>query len=265
MRAGIAIQPLTRNLIWLAALSLLALGGLGAILLTEAAQMINLPRAWVFWYFDHKDLISVILVLATVGLFLWHRRYRTVPNWLAGAYVLAMIACLFFIHLFAPYIWLRAQQHDAMFISVAEADKLLERDTDVLVLEINGDARAYPRDWIMVPHIAGDKVGGEEVAMTYCALSNLPQAFTTEPDGQPADYRVIAQVNNNLIFTDTNSGELYQQITGRGEYEGAERCVWDYCRWGARPLMWLMRKRSLRVCSLRLTPLGMRSWARGRC
>jgi hypothetical protein len=74
----------------------------------------------------------------------------------------------------------------------------------------------------MVPHIAGDNVGGEEVAMTYCALSNLPKAFTTQPGGEASDYRVIAQVHNNLIFTDTNSGELYQQITGRGEYEGTE-------------------------------------------
>ena len=222
MQADYTINTRTRNLVWIAALLLLALGGLGAVLLTEAAQVINLPRSWVFWYFDHKNLISLILVLATVALLLWHRRYQTVRNWLAWGYTLAIVACLFFIHLFAPYIWLRAQQHDAMFISVAEADKLLERTADVLVLEINGDARGYPRDWIMVPHIAGDNVGGEEVAMTYCALSNLPQAFTTEPGGQAADYRVIAQVNNNLIFTDTNSGELYQQITGRGEYEGME-------------------------------------------
>lgn len=210
MQSIVKIESATRYVIWLIALSLLALGGLGAILLTEAAQMINLPRSWVFWYFDNKNLISVILVLSTAALLLWHSRYRSVKNWLAWGYVLGMIACLFFIHLFAPYIWLRAQQHDAMFISVAEADKLLTREADVLVLEINGDARAYPRDWIMVPHIAGDNVGGEDVAMTYCALSNLPQAFTTKPGGDAADFRVIAQVNNNLVFTDTRSGELYQ-------------------------------------------------------
>lgn len=209
-------------IVWTAALLVLALGGLGAILLTEAGQIINLPRSWVFWYFKYKNLISLILVLVTTAFLLWHLKYRVAQNWIVWGYALAMVACLFFIQLFAPYVWLRAQQHDAMFVSVADADKLLDRETDVLVLEINGDARAYPRDWIMVPHIAGDNVGGVDVAMTYCALSNLPQAFTTQPAGEAADYRVIAQVNNNLIFTDTNSGELYQQITGRGEYEGSE-------------------------------------------
>lgn len=210
------------KLIMAAALIVLAVGGLGTILLTEAGQLLNMPRSWVFNFYHYRAAISIGLVLATGFILLWHWRHRLLKNWVASGFVLAMVACLFFINLFAPYVWLRAQQHDAEFISVAAADKLLEPDTDVLVLELNGDARAYPRDWIMVPHIAGDTVGGEEVVMTYCALSNLPQAFTTEPGGQAADYRVVAQVNNNLIFSDTESGEVYQQITGRGEFEGGQ-------------------------------------------
>lgn len=205
-----------------AGLVVLAIGVLGAILLSEVGQVLNLPREWVVDFFYHRFSISAALVIATLVLWMLQRQYRAVQGWVAGAFALAMLACLFFMHLFAPYVWLRAQQHDAQFISVAAADRLLAADTDVLVLEVNGDARAYPRDWIMVPHIAGDNVGGEEVAMTYCALSNLPQAFTTEPGGVTADYRVIAQVNNNLIFTDTNSGELYQQITGAGEYASSQ-------------------------------------------
>ena len=128
----------TRNIIWLAALALLGLGGLGAMLLTEAAQMVNLPRSWVFTYFKYRMPISLLLVAGTVALWFWHRRHSTVANWVARGYVLAMVACLFFIHLFAPYVWLRAQQHEAVFISVAEANRLLQGDADVLVLEING-------------------------------------------------------------------------------------------------------------------------------
>ena len=55
MTTAYAGNTSSRNLIWLAALSLLAFGGLGAILLTEAAQMINLPRSWVFWYLQCKS------------------------------------------------------------------------------------------------------------------------------------------------------------------------------------------------------------------
>ena len=125
---------------------------------------------------------------------------------------------LFLSNWFASEVWLRAEHHTAKFITVAEASDLLDDNADVFVLEINGDARAYPRDWMQVPHIAGDKVGGQDTVMTYCALSNLPVAFNPSLSGKDTEFRVIAQVNNNLIFSDRNSGELIQQITGTAEY-----------------------------------------------
>ena len=206
----------------LLAAAALMIGVLGAILLTEAGQILDLPRDWVFSFYRYRLEISAALIAVTLLLVYLHFRQHSTRHWLLGCYVASILACHFFINLFAPYVWLRAQHHSAVFISVTEADSRLQPDDDVLVLEVNGDARAYPRDWIMVPHIAGDTVGGEEVVMTYCALSNLPQAFTSTPGGDTAEFRVIAQVNNNLIFSDTESGELYQQITGRGEYYGTQ-------------------------------------------
>lgn len=119
------------------------------------------------------------------------------------------------VNYFVPYIWLRGHHHTAEFISVTEADVLLVDEDDVFVLEIGGDARAYPRDWMMIPHIAGDTVDGNEVVMTYCALTNLPQAFNSYIDGDKANLKVLSQVHNNLVMVDANSGELYQQITNR--------------------------------------------------
>ena len=50
--------------------------------------------------------------------------------------------------------------------------------------------------------------------MTYCALSNLPQAFSSSIDGEQANLKVVSQVHNNLVMVDSNTGKLYQQITG---------------------------------------------------
>jgi hypothetical protein len=132
-----------------------------------------------------------------------------------------------------PEIWLRGHHHTAEFISVPEADAMLEDDADVFVLEINSEARAYPRDWMMIPHIAGDTVGGEEVVMTYCALSNLPLPFSSLVQGEESHLKVVSQVHNNLVMVDENSGELYQQITsttpdGSGQLDprAAQRMPW---------------------------------------
>ena len=50
-------------------------------------------------------------------------------------------------------------------------------------------------------------------AMTYCALSNLPLAFSSAIEGENANLKVVSQVHNNLVMVDANSGKLYQQIT----------------------------------------------------
>ncbi len=200
------------------ALVALAVGGYGAIALTEVGQMINLPRSWVFGFFEHRYLLNIIIVILAViavGLALSSSFIRR--RWVL-LYSLAIVACLFFINIFAPELWLRAQQHNASFMSLSQADQRLDEDDDVFVLEINGDARAYPRDWMQLPHIVGHNVGGQDTVMTYCALSNLPLAFDPKLDGKNTDFRVIAQVNNNLIFTDRNSGELIQQVTATAEY-----------------------------------------------
>ncbi|MCP4769666.1 MAG: DUF3179 domain-containing protein [Gammaproteobacteria bacterium] len=195
-----------------------AIGLFGTAAMTELGQLVDMPRSWIFGFFQYKTWFNLALVALSVAAIYLNRIsliYKPAP---VAIYALAMVACLFFINWFAAEVWLRSQHHDAEFVSVTEADSLLEDSTDVFVLEIDGDARAYPRDWMQLPHIAGDQVGGQNTVMTYCALSNLPMAFDPDSNGSGSNFRVIAQVHNNLIFTDRNNGELYQQITATGEY-----------------------------------------------
>jgi hypothetical protein len=134
-------------------------------------------------------------------------------HWLASSYVVILLGTLFLTNYFVPDIWLRGHHHTAKFIPVSEADTLLDEKADVFVIEIAGEARAYPRDWMMVPHIAGDKIGGEDVVMTYCALSNLPLAFSSHLDDQEINLKVVSQVHNNLVMVNSRNGDLFQQIT----------------------------------------------------
>ncbi|GAD89888.1 hypothetical protein VHA01S_029_00210 [Vibrio halioticoli NBRC 102217] len=200
----------------------LVIGGLGSVALTEGGQLINMPRDWVFTLFQYKGLLTVAMLLLAVAALWLSTRNKVFSKMVLSLYVVSILGCTFLINWFAPDFWLRSQQHNASFMSVEEADSRLQSNDDVFVLEINGDARAYPRDWMQLPHIAGDVVGGEDTVMTYCALSNLPMAFNPNMNGQPTDFKIIAQVHNNLIFTDRNSGELIQQVTATAEYSQTE-------------------------------------------
>jgi hypothetical protein len=193
-------------------------GAYGTFALTEAGQVIDMPRDWFVFAFKYRYYLSIFLVIVFLLVLGLQPVKQTFRPFFLIIYSLLVAACVFFIHFFAPEVWLRSEHHTASFMSVEDADARLSDDADIFVLVINGDARAYPRDWMQLPHIAGDEVGGEDTVMTYCALSNLPLAFNPVINGKETDFRVIAQVNNNLVFADKNSGELVQQITGLTEF-----------------------------------------------
>ena len=192
----------------------------GTTVLTEAGQMLNLPREWLVEFFRYRVPVSLGIGVALVFIGFIQLKHRVVGRLTFISLLTLSTLGLFMINRFVPNHWLRSQHLTAEYTSVEIADKLLHKDDNIFVLEINGDARAFPRDWMMLPHFAGDQIGGEEVAMSYCVLSNLPLAFSSRLDGQLTDYKVIAQAHNNLIFTDIISGELIQQITGTAEFSG---------------------------------------------
>lgn len=88
----------------------------------------------------------------------------------------------------------------------------LQPDDEVIGLEVDGDARAYPVGWIARPHVVIDDVGGRPVAMTYCVLSHLAVAYRAELDGVRMRPVVMEQLENNLVTYDPQTDSILQQI-----------------------------------------------------
>ena len=190
----------------------------GSTVLTELGQVLNLPREWLIEFFRYRVSVSIGIIVTLAIVIYIQFVHKVVGKWLFISFLAMNVLGLFLINWFVADYWLRSLHLTAEYTSVEEANNLLHKDDDIFVLEINGDVRAFPRDWMMLPHFAGGKVGGEDFAMSYCVLSNLPLAFSSLFNGQLTNYKVIAQAHNNLIFTDRVSGELIQQITGTAEF-----------------------------------------------
>ena len=137
--------------------------------------------------------------------------------------------CVLFLYGF-PWVWvhiaLRNQKNSASYYPIEESWEWLSPSSTVVVLEKDGVARAHPDSHIMRPHLAGNEDGldGENVVMTYCALSNLGTGYIPEIDGEQVDLEVVAQHGNNLILRDNKTGEPIQQIYGHraGDGEGGQ-------------------------------------------
>ncbi|MGI9535523.1 MAG: DUF3179 domain-containing (seleno)protein [Desulfocapsaceae bacterium] len=135
---------------------------------------------------------------------------------------LALIAFLYGF----PWVWvhvaLRNQKKSATYYPIEEAWEWVNPSSGVVVIEKGGVARAHPDNHIMRPHLAGNEEGlnGENVVMTYCALSNLGTGYVPEIEGEEVELEVVAQHGNNLILRDNRTGEPIQQIYGHREKDG---------------------------------------------
>jgi hypothetical protein len=118
---------------------------------------------------------------------------------------------------FNPGLMFRSQQWGANFVGFDKTNQVLNDSDEVIVVEINGDARAFPDLFIIQPHIARDIIGGKEVVMTYCGLSHLGVAYAPFLNSQLVDLKVMSQLENNLIMWDTVTGIPIQQIPGKFE------------------------------------------------
>ena len=103
------------------------------------------------------------------------------------------------------------------FVSISEAEEWMESVEPVILVEINGDARAYPIQILMWHEIVNDEVGGKPVVVTFCPLCNTGIVFGRTVSGQELDFGTTGRLHNsNLIMYDRQTETWWQQATGEG-------------------------------------------------
>lgn len=156
-------------------------------------------------------LIGTSILLWTLGLMAYQQAF---PGSIGFPALIGVLAILFSVMgFFMPgYILFRAVK-EPVWLSAEEGNQHVSQDEPVIGLEINGDARAFPVDTILRPHLVHDKVGGEDVTMSYCMLCNSAMAFTAEMDGDSLEFMTPMQWENNLMIYDPGTKNLVQQLT----------------------------------------------------
>lgn len=103
------------------------------------------------------------------------------------------------------------------FIEPSEASAWLKDVEPVVVVEIDGDARAYPLQILTWHEIVNDLVGDVPVAVTFCPLCNSAIAFDRRLDGEELEFGVSGNLrNSDLIMYDRQTHSWWQQFTGEG-------------------------------------------------
>ena len=104
-------------------------------------------------------------------------------------------------------------------VSSAE-DAAWLKDSDIVFgIEINGEARAYPRQIMEVREMVNDTLGGRDLGIPYCTLCGAAQAFFT--DELPAGIeRPVLRTSgllsrSNKVMYDLNTHSIFDTFLGR--------------------------------------------------
>ena len=99
---------------------------------------------------------------------------------------------------------------------IAEEVYWLSDVEPVVVLELDGEARAYPVQILTWHEIVNDTVGATPVAVSYCPLCNSALAFDRRLDAQVLDFGTSGRLyNSSLVMYDRQTESLLTHFDGR--------------------------------------------------
>jgi hypothetical protein len=100
---------------------------------------------------------------------------------------------------------------------VPASDARYLRDNHLVFgLEVNGEARAYPKRILAWHEMAIDRVGGVELTVVYCTLCGTVIPYESTVDGRPMRFGTSGLLyrSNKLMF-DEATGSLWSMLEGR--------------------------------------------------
>lgn len=106
---------------------------------------------------------------------------------------------------------------DPKLESIAQAQTWLGERAPVIVVEINGEARAYPQAVLTWHEIANDTLGGVPIAVTFCPLCNSSLVFDRRVGDAVLAFGVSGLLrNSDMVMYDRQTESWWQQFSGEG-------------------------------------------------
>lgn len=175
-------------------------------------------------YFIHNNIIWFRIIGLLLILFpsIYYLRYGQWKAKIAVGILLiayGVVVYMFNFRFLADKMFLQP----GMNVYAGVSDNKVSPDNLVIGISINGEARAYPIQFIGYHHQVRDTVGGTPVMVTYCTVCRTGRVFSPTVDGKPEHFRLVGMDHFNAMFEDQSTGSWWRQVNGEaitGELKG---------------------------------------------
>ena len=78
----------------------------------------------------------------------------------------------------------------------------------------NGEAKAYPIQFLGYHHQVQDTVGGKPMMVTYCTVCRTGRVFEPVVNGKHEKFRLVGMDHFNAMFEDVTTKSWWRQVSG---------------------------------------------------
>ena len=175
---------------------------------SQRLRSIDVAYALYSWRWLLRVVLAAMLLFGIAAM--WRaggwRRWVTVPVVMAAAAVTYMTN----FRMAADKMFLMPQR---LTMATATANQV-EPSRLVVGVELNGEARAYPVQFIGYHHQVRDSVGGEPILVTFCTVCRTGRVFSPKVDGTAQRFRLVGMDHFNAMLEDEATGSWWRQATG---------------------------------------------------
>ena len=170
-------------------------------------------------HFLHNNMAFLRIGLLALLIWLAYKFFRPFKLWQKIVAFIFMVLYLGMFYLANYVAQVEIYFKDPEIVeSLPAKESVVPLETIILGAEINGEAKAYPLDYLAFHHKVSDKIGGEPVLVTYCLVCRSGRIFSSEIEGKEEKFRLVGMVDYNAVIQDVSTSSWWQQATGEAIY-----------------------------------------------
>ena len=170
-------------------------------------QMNSIDLAYFFykWRWIFRGLFAAMIIIGLLRSH-WKRKWLLIfPIAIVGIVVYMANFVMAADHMFY-------QPEKVLMVHAAE-NKI---DSNRLVIGVvnNGEAKAYPIQFLGYHHQVQDTIGGKPMLITYCTVCRTGRVYEPVVNGKQEKFRLVGMDHFNAMFEDVTTKSWWRQVTG---------------------------------------------------
>lgn len=156
------------------------------------------------WFF--RIGFGLMAVLGAAGAFRIRHKWMPIIMILLASFVIYQ--CNFVMSADAMF------QQPQQLTMLPAAENKIKAERIVLGIENNGEAKAYPIQFLGYHHQVRDTVGGKPIMVTYCTVCRSGRVFEPLVNGKLEEFRLVGMDYFNAMFEDKTTKSWWRQENG---------------------------------------------------